>query len=119
VPRKDSEKLTVACALDRYEIEISPTKKASTQHKEKSRIKTVKNALGKYSLATLTAETIAKYRDKRLADGKSNNTVRRELALLSHLYNTAIREWGLGIVVNQSRVNQETEGLMQMKRFVC
>ena len=100
VPRKDSEKLTVASALDRYEIEISPTKKASTQHKEKSQIKTVKNALGKYSLATLTADTIAKYRDKRLADGKSNNTVRRELALLSHLYNTAIREWGLGIVVN-------------------
>jgi len=100
VPRQDSEKLTVASALDRYEIEISPTKKASTQHKEKSRIKTVKNALGKYSLATLTADTIAKYRDKRLADGKSNNTVRRELALLSHLYNTAIREWGLGITVN-------------------
>lgn len=100
VPRKDSEKLTVASALDRYEIEISPTKKASTQHKEKSRIKTVRNALGKYSLASLTADTIAKHRDKRLADGKSNNTVRRELALLSHLYTTAIREWGLGIVVN-------------------
>jgi len=35
VPRKDSEKLTVASALDRYEIEISPTKKASTQHLKK------------------------------------------------------------------------------------
>ncbi len=100
VPRSDSEKLTLADALDRYQKDISSTKKATTQDREKSRIKQVRNALGNYSMASLTTDTIAKYRDKRLADGKSNNTVRLELALLSHLYTTAIREWGLGIQVN-------------------
>lgn len=45
-------------------------------------------------------EKIAAFRDHRLAEGKSNNTVRLELALLSHLYNTAIREWGMGLTVN-------------------
>lgn len=100
VPRSDSEKLTLANALDRYQRDISSTKKATTQQREKSRIKQVRNALGNYSLASLTTDTIAKYRDGRLADGKSNNTVRLELALLSHLYTTAIREWGLGIAVN-------------------
>lgn len=48
----------------------------------------------------LTAERIAECRDHRLAKGKSNSTVRLELALLSHRYNTAIREWGLGLKVN-------------------
>lgn len=100
VPRHDSEKLTISNALDRYRKDVSPTKQASTQDREKSRIKQLKGALGNYTLAISTAETIAKFRDKRIADGKSNNTVRLELALLSHLYTTAIREWGLGIVVN-------------------
>ena len=100
VPRSDSERLTLADALDRYQRDVSTTKKPSTQNREKYRINQVKNLLGNYSLASLTAETIAKFRDKRLADGKSNNTVRLELALLSHLYTTAIREWGLGIAFN-------------------
>lgn len=51
-------------------------------------------------MASLTADKIAAFRDKRLKDGKSNNTVRLDLALLSHLYNTAIREWGIGLAVN-------------------
>jgi len=100
VPRNDSEKLTISNALDRYRKDVSPTKQASTRQREKSRIKQLKDSLGNYSLASLNAETIAKFRDKRIADGKSNNTVRLELALLSHLYTTAIREWGLGIPFN-------------------
>ncbi len=118
VPRKDSEKLTVAAALDRYQKEISPTKKASTFDRERSRIRIVRNALGKYSLASLTSDTIAKHRDKRLADGKSNNTVRRELSLLGHLYTTAIREWGLGIAVNPvTNVRKPTPGKARDRRL--
>ena len=46
------------------------------------------------------------YRDERLATVTSrggvtsNNTVRLELALLSHLYTVAIQEWGLGLTFN-------------------
>src|SRR5690606_24051643 len=65
--------------------------------------------LGKYSLAALNAEIVAQFRDSRLAgdvdeNGKlvprSNNTVRLELALLSHLFTVAIKEWGLGVPFN-------------------
>lgn len=62
--------------------------------------------MGKYSLAALSAEVIASYRDSRLASitgrGRptSNNTVRLELALLSHLFTVAIQEWGLRLTFN-------------------
>jgi len=44
--------------------------------------------------AILTTGLVARYRDDRLTLGLSTNTVRLELALLSHLYRTAIRERG-------------------------
>jgi integrase len=40
---------------------------------------------------------VSKFRDKRLDQGKKPNTVRLELALISHLFTTAIREWGIGL----------------------
>jgi len=36
----------------------------------------------------------------RLSEGLSASSVRLELALLSHLYTIAIKEWGMGIIVN-------------------
>ncbi len=56
--------------------------------------------LGGYALPAITPDVVARYRDERLAEGKSNNTVRLELALLGHLYSTAIREWHLGLAYN-------------------
>jgi hypothetical protein len=46
------------------------------------------------------SELVASYRDHRLASGKSNNTVRIELAMLSNLFAIAIQEWGLGLAHN-------------------
>ena len=51
-------------------------------------------------MASLSSGVLAKYRDKRLRDGKSNNTVRLEFALLGHLYSTAIKEWQVGVAIN-------------------
>ena len=56
--------------------------------------------LGDFALAALTPHVIAGFRDERLAEGKSPDTVRIELAVLSHLFTTAIREWRLGLVYN-------------------
>jgi integrase len=100
VPRNTSEKLTVASALDRYIKEVVPTKKLSGQRREIGRAEFIKSKLGQYSLAALNTEIIADFRDSRLEEGKANNTVRLELALLSHMYTTAIKEWGLGLPAN-------------------
>jgi tRNA(Arg) A34 adenosine deaminase TadA len=62
VDRADSTKMSIAAALNRYEREVTPTKKASTAHAEINRIKHLKAELGKYSLAALTPQMISAYR---------------------------------------------------------
>jgi integrase len=105
IQRTGSERMTLEAALKRYLSDITPTKKPTTQRGETSKAKKLIEHLGKYSLAALSADIIAGYRDKRLNEPSrggtiSNNTVRLELALLSHLYTVAIQEWGLGLTFN-------------------
>lgn len=90
--RASVHRLGVKDALARYLAEVTPTKRRSTQYRERGRAATLVQHLGGYSLVTLTPEIIASFRDARLAAGKSANTVRLELALLSHLYAIAMRE---------------------------
>ena len=100
IQRSASEKMTVAKALEKYELEVVPTKKPSTQQREGSRIREITAYFGQYSLAAVSPDLVAKFRDMRLSQGKSNNTVRLELALLGHLFTTAIKEWHIGLVSN-------------------
>ena len=86
--------------MDRYIADVTPTKRPSTQYAEKMRSKKLKKNVGDYSLTSLSPDIVAKYRDSRLAEGKSPSTVRLELALLGHLYTIAIKEWALGLVYN-------------------
>jgi len=94
------ERMTVADACDRYAREITPHKKASTRAREVPRIGELKAHFGKYSLAAVTPELVAEFRDRHLSGGKANNTVRLELALLGHLFTIAIKEWHVGLQFN-------------------
>lgn len=100
VNRSSAEKLTIEKALARYKKEVSSTKKPSTQKRELVIAEQLNGSLGKYTMTSLNSEIIAAYRDRRIDSGKSANTVRLELALLSHLFTTAIKEWRIGIPVN-------------------
>ena len=100
IDRAGSDRLLLTHALDRYLQEVSSTKKATTSNAEHHKAKALKESLGAYSLAAITSDLVAKYRDERLAIGKSNNTVRLELALLSHLFTIAIKEWRVGLFYN-------------------
>ncbi|MCL2661225.1 MAG: site-specific integrase [Acidobacteriaceae bacterium] len=111
IVRAASERLTVADALKRYIAEITPTKRPFTQIGDRHHAAVLTKYLGQYSLAALTPEIIAKFRDERLAgtdrkdkDGhpipRANNTVRGELGLLGHLYTIAIKEWQVGMPWN-------------------
>ncbi|OBS10277.1 tyrosine-type recombinase/integrase [Acidihalobacter prosperus] len=107
VQRSHGERMTLDKALDRYLREVTPTKKSSTAAREAHHALPLREALGRYALAAITPDIVADYRDKRLATispqtGRllSASTVRLELALLGHLYSTAIREWGLGLTIN-------------------
>ena len=97
VSRKEAENTTLSEALDRYEREITVKKKG---FQEKALIKKWKShPLAIRSLPSIQGKDIATYRDDRLKT-VSPNTVRLELAVISHLYTVAVKEWGMAGLVN-------------------
>ena len=98
VTRNEAENTTLAEALDRYEREVSSRKKGYAV--EKGYIRRWKNtAFAKRTLASIHGKDIAEYRDMRLKE-VAPNSVRLELALLSHLFTIAVKEWGMAGLVN-------------------
>jgi integrase len=94
IPRKEAESTTLSEALDRYEKEVSSAKKG--HRREKTRIVLWKtHTLAKRVLAGIRGNDLATYRDERLKAGYSANTVRLELAIISHLFEIARKEWGM------------------------
>ena len=100
INRAGSDRILLGDALERYLREVSSTKRMTTADAEHHKAKALKANLGPYSLAAITPDLVARYRDQRLEVGKSNNTVRLELALLSHLFTIAIKEWRIGLFYN-------------------
>ncbi len=113
IQRGASERLTFNASLDRYLVEVTPTKKAATQRAEKLRAKPLREFFGDYALAAIGVDLVARYRDQRLATASQRvnkatgkaaplrpATVRLELALLGHVFTTAIKEWRIGLVQN-------------------
>ena len=95
VSRRETESTTLEEALDRYKQEISSLKKG--RYQEERRIEFLKkHNLSKNVLAAIRSSDISDFRNERLRSGLSTASVRLELALLSHLFNTAIKEWGIG-----------------------
>ncbi len=118
IDRAGSDRLLLRCALDRYLREVSSTKRATTAYAEGHKAKALKESLGAYSLAAITPDLVAKHRDERLKAGKSNNTVRLELALLSHLFTIAIKEWRVGLFYNPvGNIRKPTPGKGRDRRL--
>jgi len=89
-----AESTTLFNALERYELEVSPSKKSHAV--EVHRIRRWKaEPIALRGLSLIRSSDMAYYRDRRIKEGASNDTVRQELALVSHLYTIAIKEWGM------------------------
>ncbi|OTP68147.1 site-specific integrase [Caballeronia sordidicola] len=98
VSRSEAEATTLYEALQRYEKEISQSKKGAAQ--ELSVLKTCKAVdLAKRPLATIRSADVAKLRDVWLKDYKPA-TVLRRLSVLSHVFNIARKEWGMDSLSN-------------------
>lgn len=98
VSRKEADSTTLAEALGRYRIEITPKKKGADREHYKIN-SWLSRPLSKRFLSNIRGIDVAKYRDERLKVA-SSATVRIELALLSHLYTIAIKEWGMEGLTN-------------------
>lgn len=94
VDMREAERTTLTEALDRYYREVSSAKKGAKQ--ELSRInKWKKHPFAIKGLAVLRSSDFAAYRDDELKAGRSPATVKLDLAIISHLFTVAIKDWGI------------------------
>lgn len=98
IDRTEAEQTTLEELLKRYSKEVSISKRGKDA--EDVRIEQFKKSnLAKYSVASITRQMIAEWRDNRLKE-VSGSTVSRDLTLLSHVFTVAIREWGFALHCN-------------------
>lgn len=100
VPSPD---VTLGELLQRYSIEI--TSRKSHPESEQYRISAwLRHKLASKSLTNIKGKEIAAWRNERLIDKASPNTIRLELAIISNLYTIAKTEWGYETIVNPTKL---------------
>ena len=98
VDRAEAEKITFAELIDRYLVEVTPTKKSAAS--ERSRLLALRRRpIAACKVAAMSGKTLSRYRNERLEEVKPD-TVNRELSLIHHIFEIARKEWGIGIPVN-------------------
>lgn len=95
----ESSRVTLEELLRKYLAEITPNKKGSAN--EVYRINAwLKHPLSKRLITNIKSNDFAEWRDNRLKQGLSPNTVRLDLAVIANLYSVAKFEWGLDSIIN-------------------
>ena len=87
VPRSP---VILSALMDRYQREITPSKRSSS---DIFALRQIRRHIGELSVEALTPSVVGRYRDDRLRT-VSGSTVRKELTLLSHVLKVARNEWG-------------------------
>lgn len=96
--RGEAEATTLEDALDRYEREITPGKKSANGEKSFLRIWRA-TPLAKQVLASIRSADVARLRDQWLKEYEPSSVLRR-LAVLSHVFTIARKEWGMESLSN-------------------
>lgn len=96
------EAKTIGDLLDRYALEVIPSKAAASQGSNQNQLKMLRKVFGDQPLTPFTPQLIYQYVDKRKVKKKDPITKRitggeiaahREIELLSHAYTKAV-QWG-------------------------
>ncbi len=99
--RSEGDQTTVAQALERYLLEITPGKSPANQKSEQSRIKGLRQSpVGRIALSRLTGKDVADHIRWRQGAGVAAATVHHDLRQISHLYTVARSSWGMSYLVN-------------------
>ena len=98
--RAESESTTLDEAMTRYANEIIPTKKTPRQEESVVRQWQARPVARMFLAAIRGRDIAAVIRDMTEVEGKSPNTVRLHLALLSHLFSVARTDWGMEALSN-------------------
>lgn len=95
ISRSFAEQTTFGQIIQRYIETVTPSKRGRVE--ETTRLKaTLRHRIAKLSMANLTPQEMASYRDDRLRSCQPN-TVIRDLSALSSIINHARREWGVAV----------------------
>jgi integrase len=78
--------------MDEYMEEHSRLKKESWRRDEVS-LSHLEPFFGDYVLAEITPALISRYKSQRLREGAKPATLNRELSLMKHAFNLAVKEW--------------------------
>src|SRR5262245_42749796 len=88
----EAKKHTLTDLIDRYRREVLPDKRPSTIPDQVRQLHWWQTHLGHYLLADVTPALVVKHRTI-LTQGRANGTVNRYLAVLSHAFTMAVKEW--------------------------
>ncbi len=96
IDRSEAEATTLSEALQRYLGEVTVTKKGAREESLKIG-KLIRHPISTRFIANIRPSDMAAFRDEMLSTGAAASTVQKYLAILSHLFSTASKEWGMGI----------------------
>ena len=99
VSNAEAERTTLEEALIRYRDEVTVRKKGAKQENSKIKVWLSRPIVKRY-LATLRSSEFAQIRDEMREAGKAENTIRLHLTIISHLFETARKEWGMEALRN-------------------
>jgi len=96
---------TIGDLADKFleEVVAQPGRRKGQADAERPRLRRIRDALGNQHIQMLTSSDVAKWRDQRLKEGASPQTVRHDLNTLSVVLQLARREWGVEGLVNVVR----------------
>ena len=117
IDRRETDSTTLKSALERYLIEVTPTKKS--RNREEIRIKYLMGLrLAEFGISSIRPRDIAEFRDMRRKEGKADNTIRLDLALLSRVFETARRDWGFAVQNPVKEISQPKPGKGRQRRLL-
>ncbi len=115
VSRVEAESTTLAELLERYLTEVTPQKKGAAPEAARIRV-FMKHPLAQRYVAGIRGVDIARYRDERLKK-VSSGTVKRDLVILSHLFEVARKEWGIHMSNPVRDINLPANGTARDRRL--
>ncbi|MBN6739927.1 site-specific integrase [Acidithiobacillus sp. MC6.1] len=97
--RSEAESTTLKDCLERYLVEVMPSKKSAKPEINRLR-QWMERPIALQFMAAIRGKDVAMSIRDMEAEGKGSNTIRLHLAVLSHLYRVARTEWGMDDLVN-------------------
>ena len=98
--RSEAEGTTLKECLDRYSLEIIPTKKGNGRRELGFLRQWQARPIAHRFMAAIDGQDVAASIKEMEAEGKAANTIRLHLALLSHLFEVARKEWRMASLIN-------------------